>query len=310
VIPCFNESQVLKFSVPEIAKELIALREPFQLILVDDGSTDETWSEILKLQEEYKQIIPIKLRRNSGHMMALLAGISVATGEWCVTMDCDLQDPPQLIKMMLEVAEVENSCLVLSQRVSRKYDSFYKRQTAKIFYKLVNFTSPVPVLPNSADFRLMHSCVLNEIRNSTEQTFVFRLMLPFFGFKSSVVKFERPNRISGKTKYNYSAMKRLAFDGLLTFGIRPLRLLTKLGIVTSFFTLIAGLIEAVIWILGKSVHGFPTVILPMLFIDAILLLGIGILGEYVGLTLNEQRGRSRFSIENCSRQLKLHPFPK
>lgn len=308
VIPCFNEADNLPHSLPIILEELRKITENWQMVLVDDGSTDHTGKIIGEFKDQVvllptEEIINLRFRQNYGHMQALRAGISVAKYDWVVTMDSDLQDPPGLIIGMIAKAKESGACLVSAKRASRDHDSIFKKFTAKIFYKLAEFVSGNAIPQDVADFRLMHRCVVDFVNNTKESTFVFRLMLPAQGFKTAFISFDRPARNWGKTKYSFRKMLRLAVEAFLAYGVRPLRLCGALGVLLGVFTFFLGIIQIIVYLSGNSVPGVPSILLPMLFLNSFILISIGLLGEYLGLVLREIRGRDSYVVENCARRL-------
>jgi glycosyltransferase involved in cell wall biosynthesis len=308
VIPCFNEAECLPETLPVIVKELREISPDWEIVLVDDGSQDQTYTLMknavttsnLTSREDIRLV---KLRRNYGHMRALRAGIEVAKFDWVVTMDLDLQDPPRVIREMLFEAEASNSCLVVARRKTRDYDGKFKRFSAFWYYKTVKFLAGQEIQENVADFRLMHKCVVNWIKSSQESQFVFRLLLPKQGFKSSTVDFARPPRVYGTTKYSLHKMLKLALDSSLTFGVKPLRICGFAGIVLGVFTFLLGVFQIGVYLTDNSIPGVPSILLPMLFLNAFILVAIGIMGEYLGVLLSEIRNREIDVIEKCNRQI-------
>lgn len=300
VIPCFNEAEVLPLSIPVIVENLSLLKDEYEILAVDDGSTDNTLQVLQELRVKYPIIRIIKLRGNFGHTAALHAGIKEANGEWCFTMDCDLQDPPELLPKMYEEALEHKVCLVNTTRVSRKSDTYFKRMTANIFYKLISRLSGVPIIPNSADYRLMHKCLRVRLTTLNEVNPVLRMIIPSLGYQSRTVTFIRPDRAAGKTKYSLRKMILLAVNSVFTFGIRPLRFILLTGSILGVFSFTAALLEFIVWLRGWAIPGITTIVLPMLLLNSFLLVAVGLLGEYVGVAINEIRNRPSFVIDECN----------
>lgn len=307
VIACFNEEETLPKSLPIIWQELKKSSSEFELLMIDDGSDDDTYKTLQKYKGELEspgcQFRIIKLRKNVGHMNALRCGIRETQGDWIVTMDADLQDPPSLIRKLMEAAEIDNTCYVQAVRKSRTSDSFFKQLSASVYYKILGFFLK-QTIPQAADFRLVHRCIRDEINNMAEQNLVFRLILPSLYPKPSLVYFDRETRVAGKTKYPFRKMVALALDSFLTFGIRPLKIILKVGISLAIFTFLLGIIQIIVWLTGNSIKGIPTVVIPMLFLNSFMIISLGILGEYLGIVLEETRGRSIYRIEDCPRRIK------
>lgn len=307
VIPCFNEADCLPMALPIIIQEVRNIYPTWEIILVDDGSNDLTYELMNKIVKDSnlnptEEIVIKKLRRNFGHMRALRVGIREAKYEWVVTMDIDLQDPPSLIKELLLEAENSNSCLVMARRETRLHDSRFKKFSASLYYKIVQFLAGSEIHDNVADFRLMHRCVVDWINSNRESQLVFRLILPKQGFKSSTINFARPPRMYGKTKYSLKKMFKLALDSSLTFGVKPLRIFGFGGILLGVLTFVLGIIQIAVFLSGNSLPGVPSILLPMLFLNAFILVAIGIMGEYIGVLLSEIRNRETDVIETCARQ--------
>jgi glycosyltransferase involved in cell wall biosynthesis len=308
VIPCFNEADCIPQTLPIIIQELRRLSTKWEIVLVDDGSEDLTHQRMKDAKADAnlaqnEEIKIVKFRRNFGHMRALRAGVEVAKFDWVVTMDIDLQDPPSLIHEMLAEAEKSNSCLVLARRKTRLHDGSFKRFSAFCYYKMIKFLAGDEISENTADFRLMHKCVTDWIKASHESQFVFRLLLPKQGFKSSTIEFARPPRLYGSTKYSFKKMIKLALDSSLTFGIKPLRICGLIGFLLGFLTFLIGLVEVGVYLGGNSLPGVPSILFPMLFLNSFILVAIGLLGEYLGVLLLEVRNREFNVIENCHRQI-------
>jgi glycosyltransferase involved in cell wall biosynthesis len=304
VVPCFNEAEVLPISIPIIEANLLKLNQQFEIIVVDDGSTDNTLQTLSELRSQFPSLRIIKLRNNSGHTAALHAGIQVATGDWCITMDCDLQDPPELLEEMYSTAIQNGVCLVNTKRNNRKTDTIFKRLSAKFYYKIISRITSVNVIPESADFRLMHRCLVDQIISLQEKPPVLRMIIPTLGFRSTTVEFKRPERVAGSTKYSLRKMVLLAVDSLFTFGIAPLRFILMCGVILGSISFLAALFELLVWLRGWAIPGVTTIVLPMLILNSFLLISVGLLGEYVGVAIREIRKRPEFLIETCPRQLK------
>ncbi len=308
VIPCFNEEDCISATLPIIVSEIRAIARVWQLILVDDGSQDSTLNLMGSIKRSLnlvqgEEIEIISLRKNYGHMQALRAGIAASKHEWTVTMDVDLQDPPSLIKDLILEAEKSGACLVMAKRETRDEDSLFKRFTANAYYRLIRFLAGKEITPNVADFRLMHRCVIDWINSNEEERLVFRLILMAQGFKTSFVLFHRPARVHGTTKYSLAKMTNLAIDSAVTFGIKPLRICGIVGFTLGVIAFLIGVAEIIIFAQGKSIPGVPSILLPMLFLNAFILIAIGLIGEYLGVILQELRKRNHYVVESCSRQI-------
>ena len=302
LIPCYNEEEVLPVTAPLFLAQLQKMQlegyisKDSKILFVNDGSRDKTWEIITSLAKENKTIMGISQSRNRGHQNAVLAGLMEAKDKCDITIsiDCDGQDDigamEQMVKEYLSGSEV-----VYGVRSSRKTDTFFKRTTAQGFYKLLNLLG-AEVVYNHADYRLISAKVLKEFANFKEVNLFLRGMIPLVGFKSSSVYYERTERLAGKTHYPLGKMLALAFDGITSLSIKPLRLISVIGAVVSIISFI-GVIWAVISnLLGNTVAGWASMVSIICFIGGIQLICLGVLGEYIGKIYMEVKGRPRYII--------------
>ena len=270
--------------------------EKSRVMFVNDGSKDKTWQEIEALYEQDELFAGVNLTRNRGHQNALLAGLMTAKehADMVVSMDADLQDDVDAMDRMLD--EYYGGCdIVYGVRGRRATDTFFKRFTAEGFYKLMNWMG-AQVVFNHADYRLMSSRVLNEFANFREVNIFLRGMVPLVGFKSTSVYYERAERIAGESHYPLKKMLALAFDGITSLSVKPIRLITGFGAlisVVSFLGVIWAMIEA---ILGSTVAGWASTTSIVCFMGGIQLLCLGVIGEYIGKIYLETKQRPRFII--------------
>lgn len=302
VIPCYNEEDVLPITAPLFLEQLQKMQlagyisKDSKILFVNDGSRDKTWEIIKSLAKENKTFKGISQSRNRGHQNAVLAGLMEAKDKCDITIsiDCDGQDDvgamEQMVKEYLSGSEV-----VYGVRSSRKTDTFFKRATAQGFYKLLNLLG-AEVVYNHADYRLISAKVLKEFANFKEVNLFLRGMIPLVGFKSSSVYYERTERLAGKTHYPLGKMLALAFDGITSLSIKPLRMISVIGAIVSFISFI-GVIWAVISnLLGNTVAGWASMVSIICFIGGIQLICLGVLGEYIGKIYMEVKGRPRYII--------------
>ncbi len=302
VIPCYNEEEVLPITAPLFLEQLQKMQlegyisKDSKILFVNDGSRDKTWEIIKSLAKENKTFIGISQSRNRGHQNAVLAGLMEAKDKCDITIsiDCDGQDDigamEQMVKEYLSGSEV-----VYGVRSSRKTDTFFKRATAQGFYKLLNLMG-AEVVYNHADYRLISARVLKEFANFKEVNLFLRGMIPLVGFKSSSVYYERNERLAGKTHYPLGKMLALAFDGITSLSIKPIRMISVIGAIVSFISFI-GVIWAVISnLLGNTVAGWASMVSIICFIGGIQLICLGVLGEYIGKTYMEVKSRPRYII--------------
>ena len=302
VIPCFNEQEVLPITAPQFLakiKELSAagiITEDSRIMFVDDGSKDRTWEIISKLSEQDEHYIGIAQSRNRGHQNAVLAGLMEAK-DMCditISIDCDGQDDINAMNGM--VAAYHEGCeIVYGVRSRRDTDTFFKRFTAESFYKLLN-SMGAEVVYNHADYRLISSRALQELAKFREVNIFLRGMVPLVGFKSTSVYYERSERAAGKSHYPLKKMLALAFDGITSLSIKPIKLIIGMGIIVAFISFI-GIIWAVVEaLLGKTVWGWASTTCIICFLSGVQLISIGVIGEYIGKIYMEVKHRPRYII--------------
>lgn len=302
VIPCYNEQEVLPITAPQFLakiKELSAagqIAEDSRIMFVNDGSRDKTWDIITGLCEQDEHYIGIAQSRNRGHQNAVLAGLMEAK-DMCditISIDCDGQDDINAMNDM--VAAYHEGCeIVYGVRSKRDTDTFFKRFTAESFYKLMNAMG-AEVVFNHADYRLISSRALQELAKFREVNIFLRGMVPLVGFKSTSVYYERSERAAGKSHYPLSKMLSLAFDGITSLSIKPIKMIIALGIIVaviSFIGIIWAVVEA---ILGNTVGGWASTTCIICFLSGVQLISIGVIGEYIGKIYLEVKQRPRYII--------------
>ncbi len=310
VIPCYNEQEVLPVTAPmflEKLKQLSAagkISEDSRIMFVNDGSKDDTWGIIERLSKEDEHYIGISQSRNRGHQNAVLAGLMEAKDicDITISIDCDGQDDINAMDKMVE--EYLNGCeIVYGVRSSRKTDTFFKRTTAQGFYKLLNAMG-AEVVYNHADYRLVSSRVLQEFANYKEVNLFLRGMFPLVGFKSTSVAYERSERLAGKSHYPLSKMLNLAFDGITSLSIKPIKMILSFGTfvaVLSFIGVIWAIIEQII---GNTVSGWASTVCILCFFSGVQLISIGVIGEYIGKMYMEVKQRPRYIISERTYEAK------
>ena len=300
IIPCYNEEEVL----PLILKRLNTLssdwtsRDDFteiEFIFVDDGSQDRTYDLLTETSKEDKRVKVVRFSRNFGHQAALLAGYELAQGDVIVSLDADLQDPPELIGSML-VKIKEGFDVVYAVRKTRGSDSLFKRKTADIFYWLMKKFG-VDIVPNHADFRMVTRRALNAFLKFHENNLFIRATFPIVGFSSCVVYYDRPERLAGETKYHFLKMLEFAIDGLTSFSVVPLRICSVTGLFVSLIALIMLIWSLIANIFGLTVPGWTSTVVPLYFLGGVQLLFLGVVGEYIGKIYTEVKKRPRYIIQ-------------
>ena len=305
IVPCYNESEVVEnFFSAMVGNNGILnnLGLNCELVFINDGSKDNTL-ELLKAQKEIysnKSNLDIKivnLSRNFGKEAAMSAGFSVASGEAIVPMDADLQDPPELIAKFVELWR-QGYDVVLAKRNDRQEVNFAKRFSSSLFYKLNNKISDVKLPDNVGDFRLFTRKVLNAINSLPENQRFMKGIFAWVGFRSITVEYKRPQRIAGSSKFNGWKLWNFALQGITGFGTLPLRVWTYIGFIVSFLAFIyASFLILRTLIMGIDLPGYASLVVIILFLGGLQLIGIGILGEYVGRIYMESKRRPPFIID-------------
>ncbi len=301
LIPAYNEAQ----SVPLLYAELVRVtgempQYEWEYLFVDDGSTDETASAIGKLRSADQRVRLVRLSRNFGKENAMLAGFDRADGDALVIMDCDLQDPADVIPMLAEEWE-RGFQDVYARRRSRGREPWLRKQLTRLYYSLLQRSARFDVLPNVGDFRLLsRECVeaLRQLRESQRYT---KGLFCWIGFRKKEVLFDRSDRAAGKSRFSYGALMRLALDGLISFTTAPLRLSILCGLLVSlaaFVYLIYVVVKTLAF--GEPVQGYPTIVTLILFLGGMQLLALGIIGEYVARIYNESKRRPVYIVESDS----------
>ena len=302
VIPCYNEEEVLPLTAPQFREELRSLEAAGQIapesriLFVNDGSRDRTWEIIQDLSRQDPAFQGLCLSRNRGHQNALLCGLMEARNHCDITIsiDCDGQDDIRAMDQM--VAEYHAGAeIVYGVRSSRETDTFFKRFTAQSFYRLLNRMGADTVY-NHADYRLVSARVLKEFANFREVNIFLRGMFPLVGFRSTSVYYERHERLAGKSHYPLKKMLALAFDGITSLSVKPIRIITGLGLVISVISFLLILYALIAWISGRAVAGWASTLIAVALLGGIQLISLGVIGEYVGKIFLETKRRPRYIV--------------
>ena len=302
VIPCYNEQEVLQETAKRLKEKLTALiaqdkiSEKSRVVFVNDGSKDSTWEIICRLHTQDKIFSGINLSRNRGHQNALLAGLMTCKdyADAVISMDADLQDDINAVDEMIEKFN-GGFDIVYGVRSKRATDTFFKKFTAEFFYKLVNFLGG-DIVYNHADYRLMSKRALNGLAEFGEVNLFLRGIVPMVGYPSAVVYYERAERFAGESKYPLKKMLAFAFQGITSLSVEPIRLITGVGITISFVSLLVILWIFYRYFIGATVAGWSSILVSLWFIGGLVLLSIGIVGEYVGKIYLETKRRPRFIV--------------
>ena len=296
VIPIFNEGGLLPELYSRLKNVLNQLPVFYEIIFVDDGSQDTSYSFLQSLTEKDSGVKVIRLSRNFGHQLAITAGMDYCTGDVVVIMDGDLQDPPELIPKLIEKWK-EGFDVVYAVRKKRKGERFLKLITAFFYYRIFRWITKVQIPADTGDFRLISQRALSELRKLRESHRLIRGMVSWVGFRQTGIEYERDRRYAGKTKFSWIKMGRFALDGITSFSNVPLRMATVLGFIVSFFSLIK-IGELLYSYYYKSlVPGWASIMVAVLFLGGVQLITIGIIGEYIGRIHEEVKNRPLYLIE-------------
>ncbi|WP_371481029.1 glycosyltransferase family 2 protein [Kitasatospora sp. NBC_00315] len=296
VIPIYNEQEALPLTVARLRPVLDALGVTYEVVGVDDGSTDATAVIMAKLQQDWPEFRSVRFARNSGHQAALTAGIHRAFGAYVVSIDADLQDPPEKITEMLALAREQSLDIVYGVRGDRGSDTFFKRGTAGAYYWLMRRLVGKNMPNQAGDFRLLSRAAVDALKALPEHQPVYRLLVPWLGFASGEIVYVREERVAGSTHYPLSKMLRLAIDSITNFSATPLRLATWLGLLSFVVCVVLAVYTTVEFVVGSTVPGWSSLFIGMLFIGSVQLICVGLLGEYVGRIYSAVQARPSYFV--------------
>ena len=298
IVPVFNEEQAIGLFYQAVRRELRFEQGEVEIVFINDGSSDRTAEEVKALAQMDEQVLLINFSRNFGKEPALFAGLEHASGDAVIPMDVDLQDPISVIPRLIEEWQ-KGADVVLAKRRRRTADSFLRRCSAALFYHLLNRIAYTRIEENVGDFRLMDRKVVDVIRTLPEHQLFMKGVLSWAGFTTVVVEYERAERVAGKSKFNGWKLWNLALEGITSFSTVPLRLWTYIGGGISIFAVLYAVYMVLDKIFfGNSVPGYPSLMTAILFLGGVQLIGIGILGEYVGRIYIEAKHRPRYVIKD------------
>jgi dolichol-phosphate mannosyltransferase len=302
VAPCYNEAgclDQLHARLTQVCTKEIG-KDDYEIVLVDDGSSDSTWRAIQALVEKDPHVVGIALSRNHGHQLALSAGLTVCRGQRILIIDADLQDPPELLPDMMGLMD-QGADVVYGQRQSREGESWFKKVTAKLFYRLFDQLVDFDIPLDCGDFRLISRRALDVLNSMPEHHRFVRGMVSWIGFNQVPLYYERQARYAGSTSYPFTKMLRFAFDAITSFSVRPLRLASYLGMMFGLLSLAALIYTLIGWALGQTVVGWTSVMTVILLLGSAQLIVIGVVGEYLGRLCLEAKSRPLFIIDRIAR---------
>lgn len=301
VVPCYNEAEAFIYCVDALKSILVELiskqkiQENSHILFVDDGSKDNTWLQIKQAAGQSSYVQGLKLSRNRGHQTALIAGLSAVETDVCVSIDADLQDDTKCIEQMID-KYMQGNDIVYGVRNDRSTDSFFKRNTANIFYGSMSAMG-VNQVENHADYRLLSKRALAALLDFKEQNLYIRGLIPLLGFRSDKVFYTREERIAGESKYPLKKMLALAIEGVTSLTVMPLRLICGMGFVTCLLSFLAIIYILIAKFSGHVIEGWTSVIISIFFLSGVQLLSLGVIGEYIGKIYMETKQRPKFFVD-------------
>ncbi len=295
VVPCYNEAEVLPAFHERMSATCREAGRSYEIIYVNDGSTDGTWGIIGGYCGSDSAVVGIDLSRNHGHQLALTAGLHHAQGSFTLIIDADLQDPPELLLPMLARLE-EGADVVFGQRTRREGETWFKRTTATVFYRTLNYLADTNIPRDTGDFRLMRRTVLNEFLRLPEQSRFIRGMVSWLGFKQVPLLYERRERAAGLSKYPFRKMLRFALDAITSFSTKPLILATYLGLAAGLLAVFVAIYSIYEWVVGNTIRGWASLMVVVLLIGGAQLFVLGIIGEYLGRLTMQAKNRPLFIV--------------
>lgn len=305
VVPCFNEGPDLGDAISQIRDQCLRVDLPFEIVLVDDGSRDHTWREVLALADRFPEVRGSRLSRNFGKEAALCAGMDLARGAAVITMDADLQHPPELIPEMVRLWRDQGLDVVEAVKQRRGKESFFVRLGAGLFYRSVSGLSGSDLM-GATDFKLMDRKVVDAWAGLGERNLFFRGMSAWLGFERGTLPFNVPDRVGGgASRWSFLQLLRLALTGVTSFSSFPLHLTTLIGLCFFLFSVLLGGHTLYMKFSGQAVSGFTTVILLLLIMGSCILLSLGVLGLYVARIYDEVKRRPRYLITEATREKHL-----
>ena len=297
IVPCFNEEQVLQSTHERLSRTLAGLDVNYEIVYVDDGSTDQTNAILRRLHQQDEHVRVLAFSRNFGHQVAVTAGVDNASGDAVVLIDADLQDPPELIAEM--VARWRDGFnVVYGLRTDREGETAFKIWTARLFYRFINVLSEVAIPLDTGDFRLMDRQVIEALRRMPERDRFVRGMVSWLGFRQVALPYRRAARTAGQTKYPLRKMGHLAFDGILSFSVLPLRLATYVGLLSFAAGILTGLFSIMRLLIGQPAAPWTGVLIMVLLLGGLQLVCTGIIGEYLGRTYMESKRRPLYILKD------------
>ncbi|KQM61705.1 MULTISPECIES: glycosyltransferase family 2 protein [unclassified Sphingomonas] len=305
VVPCYNEAaclDVLHTRISAAARAVVG--DDHEIVLVNDGSRDQSWAVMERLAAADPRLVAINLSRNHGHQLALTAGLDLCAGTRILIIDADLQDPPELLGDMIAVMEAESADVVYAVRRKREGETFFKKLTAAAFYRVLDRVTDTPIPLDTGDFRLMSRRALDALLSLPEQARFIRGMVAWVGFRQVPFPYDRDERLAGESKYPLGKMIRFALDAVTGFSTAPLRLASHMGLVLTGLSLLLFAYIAIGWISGSAVQGWTSTMLVVVFLGAVQMFVLGMIGEYLGRLYVESKRRPLYLVADVAGPVK------
>ncbi|KQM30498.1 glycosyltransferase family 2 protein [Sphingomonas sp. Leaf10] len=305
VVPCYNEAACLDTLHARISAAAQAVvGDDHEIVLVNDGSRDQSWAVMERLAAADPRLVAINLSRNHGHQLALTAGLDLCAGERILIIDADLQDPPELLGPMLETMASEGADVVYAVRRKREGETFFKKLTAAGFYRVLDRVTDTPIPLDTGDFRLMTRRALDAFLSLPEQARFIRGMVAWVGFRQVPFPYDRDERLAGESKYPLGKMIRFALDAVTGFSTAPLRLASHMGLVLTALSLLLFAYIAIGWLSGSAVQGWTSTMLVVVFLGAVQMFVLGMIGEYLGRLYVESKRRPLYLVADVAGPVK------
>jgi dolichol-phosphate mannosyltransferase len=307
VVPCYNEEgclDMLHARISAAARDVVG--EDYEIVLINDGSRDGSWGVMQRLSAADPHLVAINLSRNHGHQLALTAGLDLCAGEEILIIDADLQDPPELLGPMREQMRAEGADVVYAVRRKREGESLFKKLTAAVFYRMLDRITDTPIPLDTGDFRLMTRRALDAFLSLPEQARFIRGMVAWVGFRQVPFVYDRHERHAGETKYPLGKMVRFALDAITGFSTAPLRFASHVGLLLTGASLLLMLYILVGWVMGNAVQGWTSTMLVVVFLGAVQMFVLGMIGEYLGRLYVESKRRPLYLVADVAGPVKGH----
>ena len=297
VLPCYNEHEVIDETYQRLKAVCEGLEQRYEIVIVNDGSKDCTWQDLLDLSDRDPTLVLVNLSRNFGHQRALAAGLQISSGQRILMLDADLQDPPEILPDMLQFMD-DGADVVYAQRRSRPGDSVWKRAVCAVFYRILRRLSDTPIPLDAGDFRVINRRVADALLQMPERNRFIRGMVAWVGFRQEPYLYDRDPRYAGETKYPLLKLVRLALDGITSSSIRPLAFASLAGGLAAFGAVVLLAYSLFSWLfVGQTPPGWTSLLITVTVLSSIQLFVLGIIGEYLGRLYEESRGRPLFIID-------------